>query len=990
MEKVKIKRVSKKKQEISGKAKVLAGLSAASALTGMGMGSGQVGNVKPVTSIVSTQGQEKTIKSKIKETLKKFFTSTIGAKEAKANASRFQGNEPIPDSELDYLKYQNDINARMYGTGIGSSGGGFGGGFVNNSDPNSAGNLLSQSNNTQEQWTDASGQTLDQWLDQSAAENQYYFQQEQWQQEEAAGLDAGLVKAYINDQIAKNKLKVTVSPDGKSFLVTLSDGNTKTVSYYEMLANAQAWDNSRTNPNVLDNLPGSQTNPHIDFLSPYISGVNQSGQQQTNENESSGVTTEIVNEDPFAGFENFGGGLYSEPNTKINYVNVDGELVEQSPTNSVVSQENASTPGWNTVTAKVDPIPTLQAVYGPSGQVKDINGKPVYIDSNGQYQSDSGNLNYINGQYQIAVPQAGEYRTGLDGKNYYYVNETKNWVSSDGSVWGVTKPQDLQTNREYTQPVSTALEKPTATESGMPILEWNENVATDATGKIWLWDGKKLTQDFSSSQTGGVKFAADGYTMLFQENGQWRDGQQRLYDNSGYLTVENNDQTSQYAKNQGGSIEDNNQQTNVDPLSLNNPGQGSQVPAFPIGQQETSPKVWSADELKKLNEELNNQNGVHSQEFWDEYFQGETPTPVKYQEVEIKTPSELKHTQETSPQDTAIKNYLDDQQAKGIIEGYSQDPQTGNFIVTVYNGSNAPKEIIITNFDDVNKISSEIEQQQAPESGGQTTAPVSNPGLKNQVTNAVTGGTKTIIAKLDDLKDSFKNNQTNVNGDAKAKDGTPIWNIGWSKNSPLWVDFEGNVYVNKAVTDMSINTSNLNGYAKYVNYWSQNGDLKSVSGSTLYYMGTTPVGGQVFIDSTGNIFNEKGMPTGQTYSPELWEKIDLSQVSAGQTGGQKVLSWVSKGALTYMSPDGGLLSGKLFNSTINKITNQSERDWDMRWQTLISVAQNSYYGDSVTISWQDPETNKSVTENLGSVRFTLDILRMNGFLDANYNIIKSP
>ncbi len=266
MNKVKIKRIPKKNVKINPKAKILAGLGAASALTGL-VGTGQLSAKKTPSRIVSTRGQEGSASQKIKAGLKNIFSSTIGAKEAKAMASPYQNNGPLTDSDLDYLKYQNDINARMYGTGI--VGGSGGGGFVDNSSPASAGDLLAQSNNTQGQWTDASGVTLDQWLKDQALQNQIMAQQEQGRQESSGpSAETALIESYIGDQASRNGLSVMNNPDGPGYLVMLPDGAGKVVSYAEMLSNAQSWQNSLNSPGVLDNLPGSQSNANLNWLDP--------------------------------------------------------------------------------------------------------------------------------------------------------------------------------------------------------------------------------------------------------------------------------------------------------------------------------------------------------------------------------------------------------------------------------------------------------------------------------------------------------------------------------------------------------------------------------------------------------------------------------------------------------------------------------------------------------------------------------------------------
>lgn len=283
MNKVKIKRLPKKSSKIDSKAKILAGLGAASALTGLGAGGGQGVIAKQPQSIVSAQNQDSPGKSKIKETLKNIFSSTIGAKEAKAMASPYQNNEPLTDSDLAYLKYQNDINARMFGTGSGGGGSG-GGGFVDNSSQSSASDLLTQSNNTQGQWTDASGQTLDQWLQSQALQNQIIAQQEQAQQQNSApSAESSLIESYISDQASRNGLNVMNNPDGSGYLVILADGTNKVVSYAEMLANAQNWQNSLNNPSVLDNLSGSQNNTNLEWLNPaYQASTPETAPSQTN------------------------------------------------------------------------------------------------------------------------------------------------------------------------------------------------------------------------------------------------------------------------------------------------------------------------------------------------------------------------------------------------------------------------------------------------------------------------------------------------------------------------------------------------------------------------------------------------------------------------------------------------------------------------------------------------------------------------------------
>ncbi|MCL5667139.1 MAG: putative Ig domain-containing protein [Patescibacteria group bacterium] len=83
MDKVKIKRVKRNKRKITKKEKILAGVGVGSTLMGMG---GQVGGAKPqVTQMVRTQTDTKgSTRSRVKESLKKIFSSTLGASSAKA------------------------------------------------------------------------------------------------------------------------------------------------------------------------------------------------------------------------------------------------------------------------------------------------------------------------------------------------------------------------------------------------------------------------------------------------------------------------------------------------------------------------------------------------------------------------------------------------------------------------------------------------------------------------------------------------------------------------------------------------------------------------------------------------------------------------------------------------------------------------------------------------------------------------------------------
>ncbi len=420
MDKVKIKRIKKKKPEINTKAKVLAGLGVASALTGL-VGTGQLNSGKAPSGIVSTKQQENSVSQKIKAGLKNIFSSTIGSKEAKAFASQYQNNEPIPDSELDYLKYQNDINARMFGTGIGSGSGSGGGGFVDNSNPTSASDLLTQSNNTQGQWTDASGQTLDQWLNDQALQNQLSAQQEQSQQNSVRSAESNLIESYINDQASRNGLNVMNNPDGSGYLVTFADGTSKIVGYSEMLSNAQTWQNNLNNPSILDNLTGSQSNINLNWLNSIYQTPSSEvtpGQESTVNplNVTQSGTGDVVPGLPVGTIADV-----LPANTTVMNPNADGTF---SPPGSAARYEVSNEDGNYHLLGDVNVVATQESV--PYAQTD-------YSNIGLGYDSSQNNANSLIQGYINALAGQGIQKMWGDQESTTFLNENGDYVTVSNS-----------------------------------------------------------------------------------------------------------------------------------------------------------------------------------------------------------------------------------------------------------------------------------------------------------------------------------------------------------------------------------------------------------------------------------------------------------------------------------------------------------------------------------------------------------------------------
>ncbi len=115
MEKVKIKRVKRNKKQITIKAKILAGLGAGSALTGLGMG-GQISNVKPQQKMVSTKKNES---DSISGKIKKAVANTFGIKVVKAMADPYADvteiTRAIAESLVAKNIYERGLNRGFYG-----------------------------------------------------------------------------------------------------------------------------------------------------------------------------------------------------------------------------------------------------------------------------------------------------------------------------------------------------------------------------------------------------------------------------------------------------------------------------------------------------------------------------------------------------------------------------------------------------------------------------------------------------------------------------------------------------------------------------------------------------------------------------------------------------------------------------------------------------------------------------------------------------------
>ncbi len=449
MKKVKIKRIKRERKTITAKEKLLAGLGVGAGLIG---GVGAVGQAQTIQPIVSTkQAVSSTSRQSVAGRVKQILTDVFGIHEAKADEGfgicfgedfwgwfygyGFQGVSAGGGGGGDWTDVWDSATGGEYGT-YGSYGGtsstagtgstGDWGDVWSNATGGEYGTYGSyygtgSTGDWGDVWSNATGGQYGTYGSYGGGTSEStgggasgsYEETGEGSYRTPAPSDLGGVtsnqdsgQSGVGQQVAEQP---TATPDGLPF--TEWSGNVAT----DAMGNKWTWDGEQlvkqSSQTDLQNLPASQSPGSIDLLNPAPASGN----------------VIAVAED--------GTLLYANPNdpTGRTFISGDNKVYETGSEGQPVEQLQPSI----TVTEKVDPIPTLQAVFDYQGhQTTDVNGNKVYVDSNGQYQSDSGNLNYVNGQYEVAVPQAGEFRTGLDGRNYYYIPETGEWVSSDGARWG--------------------------------------------------------------------------------------------------------------------------------------------------------------------------------------------------------------------------------------------------------------------------------------------------------------------------------------------------------------------------------------------------------------------------------------------------------------------------------------------------------------------------------------------------------------------------
>ncbi len=196
-------------------------------------------------------------------------------------------------------------------------------------------------------------------------------------------------------------------------------------------------------------------------------------------------------------------------------------------------------------------------------------------------------------------------------------------------------------------------------------------------------------------------------------------------------------------------------------------------------------------------------------------------------------------------------------------------------------------------------VSAVTDQQ---ESGKNTVQNIA--GEVNKVTQKISTLQENAIKKVGKL---FKKNNTTTTVSNSSNeptvvtsDGTELYDIGYNKDNPLLIDFDGNIYVKNAKTNMSINPENASGFANYTAYWQEHGDIQTKNGTPLYDIGKDANGNSIFIDSNSNTYNSSGKSMDLTLV-EPTSKFSKAVDSSKKVGEQ------ASGVASIFVPQAGML-----------------------------------------------------------------------------------